>query len=401
MNRPVMFDGAQRIVVKVGSAVLDDAGRFDRVAFVSLVRGVVDLRERGIEVVIVSSGAVALGMQRLGLSTRPPDLARLQATAAVGQGRLMRYWEDELSSYGAHAAQVLLTHDGLTDRRRYLVARQTVRAVLELGAVPVVNENDTVAVDEIRLGDNDLMSSLAVNLTGAEFLVILSDTDGLYSGDPADGDFERIDRVAHINARIEMMAGGSKSGIGRGGMRTKIEAIRQVNHIGVSAIIAGGKTPRVLRRLYAGEKLGTWFDADIKPVTHRKHWIAYAQRPSGVIHVDTGAERALLNQGRSLLSVGVTRVDGAFGVGDLISIAGPSGAEFARGLVGHSASDVGRIAGMRSDEALATLGIANAEIVHRDDLVRLPMSIESETEPSIGDNHASIELKSKHLYDSE
>ena len=224
--RPPAFGGARRVVVKIGSAVLSDGGAFDRVTFVSLVRDLVRLRQQGVELVVVSSGAVALGMERMGLTSRPKELPALQATAAIGQGRLMRLWEDELGHYGLRAAQVLLTHDDLRSRSRFLAARQTLRTVLELGAVPVVNENDTVAVEEIKMGDNDLLSGQMVSLVGAECLVIVSDVEGLYDRNPALPGAQRVERVAQIDAQTEASAGGSGSVVGSGGMRTKLAAVK-------------------------------------------------------------------------------------------------------------------------------------------------------------------------------
>ncbi len=368
MTRPQRFAGAHRVVVKIGSAVLREGPAFDRVTFASLVRDIAALREGGVEVVVVCSGAVALGMARLGMKQRPDRIEMLQATAAVGQGQLMRLWSDELSHYGLRAGQVLLTHDDLRDRRRFLSARHTLRALIELGAVPVINENDTVAFDEIKLGDNDLLSSQTVALVEAGMLVVLSDVAGYFDGDPGLPDSSRVSFVGRIDAAVLDAAGGSRSGLGSGGMRTKIGAVRQVNHLGVPGIIAHGKEPRVLQRLYAGDDLGTWFAPDAATVRSRKHWIAYASRPAGTIAVDAGAARALRAAGRSLLPIGVTRVDGDFGVGELVSIVGPDGAEFARGLVGHDAAALRGAVGRRGE----ALDASAPEVVHRDDLVILP-----------------------------
>lgn len=369
-TRPPAFGGARRPVIKIGSAVLRDGADFDRVTFVSLVRGIVALQQAGLEPVVVCSGAVALGMPLLGFDRRPTRIEQLQATAAAGQGRLMRMWADELGHYGLTAAQVLLTHDDLRDRRRFLAARHTLRALIELGAVPIINENDTVAFEEIKLGDNDLLSSQVVSLVEGQVLVILSDVAGFYAGDPKAPGAVPERWIEQIDDRVLALAGGSTTGLGSGGMRTKLEAVRQVNQLGVPTVIAPGKQPRVLRRLYAGEPLGTWFAADAVPIRRRKHWIAYAPRPTGVIRVDAGAERALRRRGRSLLPIGVTGVEGDFGVGETVSVVGPDGDEFARGLAGHDAETIRRAAGRRSSE-LATLDLPTPEAVHRDDLVLL------------------------------
>lgn len=370
MQRPAALGGARRPVIKIGSAVLRDGADFDRVTFVSLVRGIVALRAAGLEPVVVCSGAVALGMPLLGIHKRPERIEVLQATAAAGQGRLMRMWADELGHYGLTAAQVLLTHDDLRDRRRFLAARHTLRALLELGAVPVINENDTVAFDEIKLGDNDLLSSQVVSLVEGQMLIILSDVEGFYAGDPKAPGAVPERWVERIDDRVLALAGGSTTGLGSGGMRTKLEAVRQVNRLGVPTIIAPGKQPRVLRRLYAGEALGTWFAADAAPIRRRKHWIAYAPRPAGILRVDRGAARALMTRGRSLLPIGITAVEGEFGVGDTVSIVGPDGVEFARGLACHDSAAIRRAAGRRSSE-LDTLDLQTPEAVHRDDLVLL------------------------------
>jgi glutamate 5-kinase len=374
--RPPAFGGARRVVVKIGSAVLSDGGAFDRVTFVSLVRDLVRLRQQGVELVVVSSGAVALGMERMGLTSRPKELPALQATAAIGQGRLMRLWEDELGHYGLRAAQVLLTHDDLRSRSRFLAARQTLRTVLELGAVPVVNENDTVAVEEIKMGDNDLLSGQMVSLVGAECLVIVSDVEGLYDRNPALPGAQRVERVGQIDAQTEASAGGSGSAVGSGGMRTKLAAVKSVNLIGVPAIIAGGRTPGLLRRLYAGEPLGTWFDAQPTRLSSRKHWIAYALRPAGTVTVDEGAARAIIDKGSSLLPIGVRSVDGDFGVGECVRIVDAGGQELARGLVAHAAEPLRRAAGLRGDRAAEVLESDTAEVIHRDDLVVLASGAE-------------------------
>lgn len=370
MNRPLALGGVRRPVIKIGSAVLRDGLDFDRVTFASLVRGVVALRAHGLEPVIVCSGAVALGMPPLGITARPDRIEILQATAAVGQGRLMRMWADELGHYGAVPAQVLLTHDDLRDRRRFLAARHTLRALLELGAVPVINENDTVATEEIKMGDNDLLSSQVVSLVEGQLLVILSDVEGFYAGDPRAPGAQPEPWVECIDDRVLGLAGGSTTGLGSGGMRTKLEAVRQVNRLGVPALIARGKTPQVLRRLYAGEDLGTWFAADPAPIGRRKHWIAYALRPAGTLRVDAGAVEALLRRGRSLLPIGITAVEGDFGPGETVRIVDPEGAELARGLVGHDAATLRALAGRRSADGDG-LDRAPPEAVHRDDLVLL------------------------------
>lgn len=380
MKTPATLAEARRVVVKIGSNVLREGPRFDRVTFASLVRDLVALREAGLEVVVVSSGAVALGLERLGEPDRPVEMARLQATAAIGQGRLMRLWEDELSAYGLLAAQVLLTHDDLRSRHRYLAARHTLRAVLELGAVPVINENDTVAVEEIKLGDNDLLSAQVVNLVEADLLCILSDVDGLYDRPPGEPGASRVRRVRRGEQPVEGAVGEARSSFGSGGMQTKLEAVRQASQRGVPAIIAGGKTPGVLRRLLAGEDLGTWFEAETDRLSSRKQWIAYALRPVATLHIDAGAVRALREKGSSLLPVGVVAVEGDFGTGDPVRVVGPDGVEVARGLVAHEASTVRAALGRRG--RAVPLDPAAPEVIHRDDLVTLPAPSAGRPRPS-------------------
>ena len=371
MDRPSGFAGARRVVVKIGSAVLREGLDFDRVTFVSLARDLVALRQAGLEVVVVCSGAVALGLARLGRTERPERLDELQACAAIGQGRLMQQWNDELAAYGHAVAQVLLTRDDLHHRARYLAARRTLRTLLGWGVVPIINENDTVAFDEIKLGDNDMLSSLVVSLVEASALVILSDVAGLYDRPPSAPGATRLSLVPRIDAALLGNAGGSTSGLGSGGMRTKVQAVQQVNHLGVPALIAPGKEPGILRRLFAGEDLGTWFAPEPVSIGSRKHWIAFGQRPAGALHVDAGAVRALLDQGRSLLPIGVVAVEGDFAEGDAVRILGPDGAEVARGLVNHAAADIRAAVGQRTDAAGAPFQLV-PEVVHRDDLVRLP-----------------------------
>ncbi|MCB9522686.1 MAG: glutamate 5-kinase [Myxococcales bacterium] len=363
-DRPTHFGGARRVVIKIGSAVLRDGPEFDRVTFAALVRDLVGLTREGLEVICVCSGAVALGLSQLGVGRRPERLSELQATAAVGQGVLMRLWNDELSHYGRVAGQVLLTHDDLRHRGRFLAARHTLQALLALGAVPVINENDTVAVDEIKLGDNDMLSSQIVSLVGAGLLVILSDVQGLYDRDPREPGAALIHHVPRIDADLLQGTGGSSSGLGSGGMRTKVLAVQQVNRLGVPGIIAPGKSPRVLRRLFEGEAVGTWFAPEPDTMGSRKHWIAYASKPSGRLVVDAGARAALCARGRSLLPVGLKGVEGDFDTGDVVEVADEAGEIFARGLACHPADALRAAQG-------GHLSADAPEAIHRDDLVLL------------------------------
>ncbi|MEE2757209.1 MAG: glutamate 5-kinase [Myxococcota bacterium] len=366
--RQSMLGGAKRIVIKIGSSVLRDGSDFDRVTFASICRGIAYLRAQGIECIVVCSGAVALGFPELGLLDRPKRIERLQASAAVGQGRLIRFWTDELNHYELTAAQVLLTHDDLKNRKRFLAARHTLRALLELGAIPIINENDTVAIEEIKMGDNDLLSSQVVSLTGASALVILSDVDGFYVDNPENNGIRVADYISEITENLMSKAGESSTGLGSGGMRTKLEAVRQVNELGIIAIIARGKVPTVLERIFAGDNLGTWFDSGGIKISRRKHWIAYAHKVEGHLTVDDGACTAITDKGRSLLPIGLTAVEGEFDVGAAVDICNDDGQPFARGLVAYDSETLRTIKGQRSD---VHRGISSVEVIHRDDLVLL------------------------------
>lgn len=350
--RPEAFGGARRVVVKIGSAVFRRGIGFDRVSFVTIVRDLAGLVEAGVRPVVVSSGAVALGMARMGISTRPTQTNDLQALAAIGQGYLMRAWEDELRAYDLRAAQLLLTHDDLRDRARYLSACDTLESLLGFpGVVPVINENDTVAVDEIKMGDNDLLSAQVAGMSKAGCLVILSDADGFYDRAPTEPGARRLRRVSSITSEMQAAAGASGSTVGSGGMHTKVQAVSRVGHLGVPAIIAGGRTPEVLMRLFKGEALGTWFDPDAAVLPGRKYWIASAPRPAGAIHVDTGARRALLKGQVSLLPVGVVKVEGTFRAKEVVALVDPDGVEFARGQALHDDVAIRQMMGLRSKEA--------------------------------------------------
>ncbi|MEE2788586.1 MAG: glutamate 5-kinase [Myxococcota bacterium] len=367
MKRPEKFGDARRIVVKIGSSVLRRSGDVDRVVFASLVRDIAQLKALEYEVIVVCSGAVALGFPSLGFDTRPTKIEELQACAAVGQAKLMAQWNAELAHYHLVAAQVLLTHDDLKDRKRFLAARDTLRTLLRLGVIPVVNENDTVAIEEIKLGDNDHLSSQVLSLSDASFLILLSDTNGLFDGPPSAKNRQRIPWVDGIDDQIMAFAGQSMSGVGSGGMKTKLEAVRQVNELGVPAVIAPGKTTSVVTRLLAGDDVGTWFHADTSILKKRKHWIAYALKAMGTLHIDEGAVRAICRDGRSLLPIGLTAVDGDFSVGDAVKISDSSGQVIGQGLASHNSEATKSLIGKRSGETDKIL--ARSYVVHRDDLV--------------------------------
>ena len=365
---------ARRIVVKIGSSLLTNAGSgLDRNAIADWVRQVAVLRERGIEVLVVSSGAIAEGMKRLQWSRRPHAVNELQAAAAVGQMGLVQMWESCFSEVGLHTAQVLLTHEDLGDRRRYLNARTTLKTLVALGAVPVINENDTVVVDEIRFGDNDTLGALVTNLIEADALVILTDQKGLYSADPRrDPSATLVERAAAGDAALERMAGGAGSTIGKGGMITKVLAAKRAARSGAHTAIAWGREPDVLVRLFSGETLGTLLEAQTPPIAARKQWLADHLKPAGRITLDAGAVKALVRDGKSLLPIGATAVEGHFERGEVVSVAGPDGREIARGLVNYGSAETARILRKPTSEIESVLGyLSEPELIHRDNLVVL------------------------------
>ena len=356
----------RRVVVKIGSRLLADAPA-SRPA--TIADQVIELRARGVEVVIVSSGAIALGMRRLRLATRPSELPALQAAAAVGQSRLMQHWEHAFAVHDVVIGQVLLTHDDLGDRKRFLSARQTLRALLDHGAVPIINENDTVATEEIKFGDNDQLAALVCNLISADALVILTDVEGVRGADGV-----RMPLVHDIEREAVPVAGGSVSGVGSGGMASKVGSARIVTRTGVPAIVAPGRESDVLVRVFAGDDIGTLFvpPRGASPLSARKHWIAYGAKPAGTVVVDEGAVLAIRESGRSLLPAGITSVTGEFERGDTVSVMTAAAAELARGLVAYPATELRRISGLQSAAIEATLGYKGTdEAIHRDDLVIL------------------------------
>ena len=355
---------ARRIVVKIGSRLIAEAPA-SRPA--TIADQIVELRRRGAQVVVVSSGAIALGMRRLALSARPTALPELQAAAAVGQSRLMQHWEHAFAAHSVEIGQVLVTHDDLSDRRRFLSARQTLRALLDRGVVPIINENDTVATEEIKFGDNDQLAALVCNLVSADALVILTDVEGV-----RDATGVRMPIVRDIEREAAPVAGGSTSGVGSGGMASKVGSARMVTRTGVPAIVAPGREPDVLVRVLAGADVGTLFVPGGAALSSRKHWIAYGTKPSGRVVVDDGAARALVSGGKSLLPAGITAVEGSFELGDMVSITRSDGAEIARGLAAYPADDLRKIQGLQSAAIEARLGYRSTEeAVHRDDLVIL------------------------------
>jgi glutamate 5-kinase len=364
------LDRARRVVVKIGSALLVDkeTDKLNRVWLDALMDDIAQMHERGQNVLIVSSGAIALGRRALGLSPGPLKLEESQAAAAAGQIHLAHAFQASLAERNLSTAQILLTLDDTEQRRRYLNARSTITTLLKLGAVPVINENDTIATNEIRYGDNDRLAARVATMVSADCLVLLSDIDGLYSAPPGEPGAKHIPEVANITAEIEAMAGDVGSDLSRGGMKTKITAARFATQAGCHMAIANGHAQNPLRAISEGAKC-TWFDAHSDPDTERKRWIAGTLQPSGCLVVDEGACHALKSD-RSLLPAGVAKVEGNFQRGDAVLIKNQAGDEIARGLTAYSSEDAAKISGHNSSEIEALLGYrGRSELVHRDDLV--------------------------------
>lgn len=364
--------GARRWVVKIGSALLTADGRgLDQQAMTVWVEQMVALHAAGIELVLVSSGAVAAGMSRLGWKVRPNAIHELQAAAAVGQMGLVQAWESSFARHGRHTAQILLTHDDLADRKRYLNARTTLRTLIELGVIPVINENDTVVTDEIRFGDNDTLAALVANLVEAELLVILTDRDGMFEADPRHNpEAALIFEARADDPALDAVAGSAGGALGRGGMQTKLRAARLAARSGAYTMIVGGRIERVLDRLRAGERLGTLLAPERGLLAARKQWLAGQLQTRGRLVLDDGAVKAVLKDHKSLLPVGVTAVEGNFRRGEMVVCLAPDGREVARGLVNYSAVDTRKIAGQGSAAIESLLGyVDERELVHRDNLI--------------------------------
>lgn len=367
-----LCSNARRIVVKVGSSLVTNEGRgLDEAAIGEWCRQLAELARQGREVIMVSSGAIAEGMKRLGWRTRPQAIHELQAAAAVGQMGLAQMYETQLSRHGMGSAQVLLTHADLADRERYLNARSTLLTLLAHRVLPVINENDTVVNDEIKFGDNDTLGALVANLVEADLLVILTDQKGLYSADPRkDPQARFISEARAGDPELEAMAGGAGSSIGKGGMITKILAAKRASGSGASTVIAWGREPDALLRLAAGESLGTLLVAQTAKQQARKQWMADHLQMRGSVTIDAGAVRKLVAEGKSLLPIGMVAVEGEFSRGEVIAIRDPIGLEVARGLANYASAEARLLCKKPSSEFLALLGYAaEPEMVHRDNLV--------------------------------
>ena len=372
MSERGRLKSARRWVVKIGSALLTDEGRgLDVSRIDDWVEQMCQLRSQGVEIVLVSSGAVAAGMERMGWTRRPKALHELQAAAAVGQARLVQIWETSFRKQGVQPAQVLLTHADHSNRQRYLNAKTTLRTLLDMGVVPVVNENDTVVNDELRFGDNDTLGALVANQVEADALVILTDQDGLFTADPrSNPDARLIDEVMAGDTALDVMAGGGSGHLGRGGMATKLRAARQASASGAATVIVGGRSQQVLTRLCAGDTLGTLLLPDHEPMAARKQWLQGHMKTSGELVLDAGAVRVLKEQGKSLLPVGVREVKGHFQRGEMVTCQDESGSEVARGLINYSSQEARQIIGKPSHLIAGILGYqGEEEILHRDNLV--------------------------------
>ncbi len=378
-NLKSLLADAKCIVIKVGSSLVTNNGEgLDQTAIAACAAQIAQLvkPKDGLsarQVVLVSSGAVAEGMQRLGWKKRPTAVNELQAAAAVGQMGLVQMYESCFSQHALHTAQVLLTHEDLADRKRYLNARSTLRTLLAMGVIPIINENDTVVTDEIRFGDNDTLGSLVANLIEADALVILTDQAGLYSADPRKNpDAEFVQHAVAGNEALEQMAGGAGSSVGTGGMLTKILAAKRAARSGAHTIIASGREEAVLVRLAKGEVIGTHLRSEQGKILAKKQWMADHLRVSGQLKLDAGAVKVLCNEGKSLLPVGVIAVEGHFERGDVVACIDEQGKEVARGLVNYSASETSRILRKSSSEIETILGYMDeAELIHRDNLILL------------------------------
>ena len=363
---------AHTIVVKVGTRVLTRGdGTLDRERIAALCDDLHGLLSAGRRVALVTSGAVGAGLGRLGLKRRPTDLAHLQAVAAVGQSQLIEAYERCLVAHGRHAAQLLLTADDLDDRARYLNVRNTIHTLFELGAVPIINENDTVSVAELRttFGDNDRLAAMVTNLVRAPLLVLLSDVDGLCDRDPRDPAARVLRTVTRLDSSIFALVRDQATGLSKGGMASKLEAARLVTTAGESCIIANGHTPGLLTRILAGEEVGTLIVAQGQAIPSWKRWLGFTAQPCGKLVVDDGARRAVERQGKSLLAAGIVGADGRFREGDVVALVDKAGQEFARGLVNYPLDDLARIQGLRTDQIAVVLGhCPYDEVIHRDNL---------------------------------
>jgi len=372
--RQTLFDQAKRVVIKVGSAVLTGRNGLNSDVIGHLARQIAFLCSTGREVILVSSGAVAAGRRKLEMPRRSNEELKVkQALAAMGQGLLMQAYEQAFAGYDQKVAQILLTHADLSQRDRYLNVRNTILTLFEFGAVPIINENDTVSVQELRVGDNDTLGAQITNMIGADMYIMLTDVEGLCTANPADDvSAKPIYTVSHIDKKIENLAGSTGSLLGTGGMQSKIRAAKMVAACGSSSFIGPGRKKEILQELFSGALVGTFFLPNSEKIKERKHWIGYVLRPSGVLDLDAGACRAIKEQGRSLLPSGIIQVEGDFKVGAPVHCRCPDGMIVAAGLTNYSSTDIDKIRGRKSNEIKKVLGFCDSdEVIHRDNLVVL------------------------------
>jgi glutamate 5-kinase len=372
--RQHFLDKARRVVLKLGSAVLTAAEGLDLPLIQRLVAEIAALRDTGRQLVMVSSGAVAAGLKKLGFKERPPGMPQVQALAAAGQSTLMQTYEEAFAAHGLKVAQILLTHDDLAARKRFVNAKNTLFTLLQWGVVPIINENDTVATHELKFGDNDNLAALIANLVEADLLILLTNTEGLYERDPReDPDAPLLTFLEISDPRLDTAAGKRPTELGRGGMVTKLQAVKKAAAGGIPSLIANGRRPGVLGEIFAGREVGTFFLPQAQKLTARQYWLAYNVSPEGAILVDAGAREALVRQHKSLLPAGVLEVFGGFRKGAPVSLVDPEGQTFAVGLSNYSSRDINRIKGKQTQEIAQALGHTDVdEVIHRDNLVIFP-----------------------------
>ena len=364
----------KRVVIKIGSSVLtNEHGGINEGIFDLIAEEISKIKTSGLEVILVSSGAIAAGMKKLNIDKKPDDIVMKQALAACGQNTLMGIYENSFSKNGQLTAQVLLTHAGFSDRKRFITARKTVFKLLKMGIIPVINENDAVANEEIMVGDNDNLAALVISLIEGDLLILLTNIDGLFSGDPnKNKDVKLLSLIKEVNGDIEKYAGKTYGKTTTGGMVTKIQAVKSAAAFGVPTIIANGKVPANISGIFDGKNIGTFFLPSLEKLTGRKHWIAYALKPLGKIFIDDGAKKAITDSGKSLLPSGIKSVEGDFDIGELVVCVDSDDKEVARGLTSYSASDIKKLAGQKTSNIQKILGYKYSdEIINRDDLVVL------------------------------
>lgn len=371
-DRKKYLDNVKRVIIKIGSSVLTkEGGELNESIFDELSSEISEIKSKGIEVVIVSSGAIAAGMKKLNIRQKPDDIVTKQALAACGQSTLMGLYERSFLKKNQLTAQVLLTHAGLSDRKRFITARKTIFKLLKMDLIPIINENDAVANEEIMVGDNDNLAALVTSLVEGDILVLLTNIDGFYDGDPRNNKYAKLlDFIEEVDVNIEKYAGKTYGKTTTGGMITKIEAVKKAAAFGVPTIIANGLEPHNISRIFVGERTGTFFMPSRGKLTGRKHWIAYTLKPAGKIKIDDGAINAITKMSKSLLPSGIISIDGKFGIGDLVVCTDSSGKEIARGLVSYSSEDIQKIIGVKTSQMGEILGYKYGdEVINRDDLV--------------------------------